>query len=221
MCNAILAAIVVLFYVSIGIMHGTQGVLFLPFRERSKTNFQAARISFYAIYAFTTSNSSYHDSIRFHHLSYGLMSLLWFGPATRFGRWVVFDSCVNYDFLGAFPRSHRFEYLGHNKFEWIVLDEIFTDNPATGYSPTDGVLYDVGIQNGTRVFPADNCVSTHWTTFLRVMWFSTPSLLNKACTRTTYLINYAIKPYLEGNMTTTHEPELPLRIHVDFDLFKC
>lgn len=199
-------------YVALGLGHAIEGASIravAPWSRRASTNLLASKIAFYSLWAFTRNPSSpYYNTFRFHHLSYGLAFMLLPGRASRFGKWIVFDSCVDYNDLGVFNRLYHFVEMSPGVFDFV---------PGI----TDGVLNEVGYQDGLHVFPADNFFASNSGKFLREIFLpcEDTTLLDKATECTNFLVDKLVIPYIAELEKDPSKPQL--KIGVDFSLFKA
>jgi len=185
--------------------------------QRFKLNLTSIKIAFGCLYTFFVPRSHPLASrFDFHHMSYGLLTMLLPGRIGNFGKWITTCSLANYDHFGGFG------YMENKHFIRV----------GSGYTlangRTDGSIFNitpVTIQDGNQTihemaYPADNVVLRHGKKLLSEMFcFWKPSpYLDAVTAEKERIIDELIKPEL---VKIAQDPtrRAPI-IDIDYDLFK-
>lgn len=200
--------------------------------RRAELNLTCSKIAFFCLYTFFLPKH-HHLSSRFdfHHMSYGLLTILLPGRFERFGKWITACSLINYDHVGVF---------GYNEGKFFARDAdghyslrpngsaIMTESGERYVEKSDGTLEqiaDVTIYDGDNIisekaFPADNYLVRHArkiTSELFLFWKNSP-YLDAATEEKDRIISQVVKPELKKIAADDDRHQMP--IHIDFDLFK-
>lgn len=217
-------AAVVALYTLIASLHLAEAPLALMTGNihHMKLNWTTCKVAFYALYTFTLpKNNPYESRFDFHHLSYGMAFMLLPGRPTRFGKWMTFDSLVNFNHLGVFYGACGKPYFCKKDKAFVFIDQ------ADRLSP-EGTLCKIGAMKFMHrgkpmdewAFPADNCFVRQWRPLLKEMFYlqrATP-LLDAISRTKNGIIDQVVSPFLAKiRRDPTH---MQLKIRIDLNLFK-
>lgn len=225
--NLVHKTAVVALYTLIGGLHLAQAPLSMATGniKRAKLNWTACKVAMYALYSFTLPKSSpYHSRFDFHHLSYGLAFMLLPGRPTRFGKWMSFDSLVNYNHLGVFygtRGSHFFVRNAQNKIEFKEFENEHISKDGSLAKLGSIYFEDKGQTLREEAFPADTVFVRRYKILLKEMFYlrrATPLLDALSEAKDRVAIDEAALPFLK--QLKKRPKQLQLKLDIDLSLFK-
>jgi len=197
-------------------------------RQRARLNLTCAKVAMYALKTYV------EGAVRFdfHHLSYGMAFILLPGRPCTFGKWMTFDSLVNYDQALLFKYykeggDHDLHYLFQKNvdgsYRHLPEEQATPQKDSRGVTiPIDGELSQVSeISVDGKVahaFPSDGLFVNNAIEFLKEMFYlkGQPTYLQAVSQKTNELIDQVVQPYLEQQKQERQQ----LPITIDFNLFK-
>jgi len=186
--------------------------------QRMKLNAASIKISFFCLRTyFLPANHPLSARFDFHHMSYGLLTMLLPGRAGNFGKWVTTCSLVNYDHVGGFGHREKRAFQRD-------ADGSYSLHP----SHADGSLHPISaitVQDGNRAiqeraFPADNFVVRRGGKLAAEILNLAKSApyLDAVTAEKDRVIDAVIKP--EIAKMAADPARRRMAIDIDFDLFK-
>eukprot|EP00743_Colponemidia_sp_Colp-15_P011077 GILK01012306.1.p1 GENE.GILK01012306.1~~GILK01012306.1.p1 ORF type:complete len:331 (+),score=30.41 GILK01012306.1:36-995(+) len=212
---------VVLVYILIAILHLIAiplSLLLLRF-QRVLMHWIAVKLIFFCFRTFFV-RKSHRLSWRFdfHHTSYGLLSMVFPGRFTTFGKWMVFDELVGYDMLGVFQYRQDFVILPDEQNHYRIVCERGHDGTLDSDLSWIPKVGDPAQRE--RIFPSDNYFVRNYKAILKEL-FSCGCLpsphLDAIAAKMDEIIERVVLPELLKIKADRHRHQLPLAI--DLSLF--
>jgi hypothetical protein len=186
-------------------------------QQRAKLHLDCAKIALYCLYAYSLPRENpYSEEFRFHHISYGLFFMLLPGRFHEFGKWMTFDSLVNYDQFAVFKwrEGKFFSKIGGT----YTLQAGRSDGTLEQISSV--TIRDKATRVDERAFPADNFFVRNYTKLFKEMFmpWKEAAYLDTVIAKKNQIIDEVVLPDMERikNDPSRRKP----KISGDLSLFK-